>query len=269
MLANLNDRIKIMSMIEEACKTNRMIQWVCRNVLRNIHICRESMSLTNITDEERKVVGYWYNDFINSLPYLRVISDKVQICSIMSLYNGRRVTETVFRGLGAYTSAYLPYEYQDSLKAYHNALNVILSDEVDSDLKNGEIQMLTDMSKLEELFETVIPTYRNQDGQTATLYYEDKDITITLTHNDSSVSDTSQSIFDAALDFVVQFIANAGARHWLVDQMQYADQLSNDEFLKHITQALDTARDFDYITPTKKHSVIAGGGVISYDSSTF
>lgn len=269
MLASLNDRVKIISMMDEACKSNRMIQWICLSVLRNIHICRESTPLSNITDEERKVVGYWYHDFINSLPYLRVISDKAQICSIMSLYNDRRVTETVFRELEVYTSTYLPYEYQDAFKAYHNALDVILSEEVDRDLKNGEVQMLTDMDKLEELFETVVPTYHASEGQTVTLHYEDKDISLALTHNESTVSDTSQSIFDAALDFVVQFIANAGARHWLVDQMKYADQLPNDDFLNHITSALNTARDFDYITPTKKHSVIAGGGVISYDSSTF
>lgn len=270
MMASIDDRIRIISMMDDACKKNRMIQWICRSVLRNIHICRDSIVLNDITDEERKVILYWFYEFIHSLPYLRVIADKIQICSILSLYNDRRVTESVFRELDTYSSTYLPIEYQDSLKHYYNALQVILNEEVDEDLRKSEYSILTNMDTLESLLETLVPTYHTPEGDTATLYYEDEDIRLTLSTEMTTVSDTSQSLFDAAVDFVIQFITNAGARHWLVDKIRLAESIrNNDEYLKFMTDVFTIAKDFDYITPTMKRSVIAEGGVIRYDSSDF
>ena len=266
MLASSDDRIKITNLMEDACNKNRMTRWVCNNVMRNIHVCRNK-PITNVTDIERNVIGYWYSDFINNLPYLRVKADKTQICSILSLYNGHRVTEIVFKELDIYSMTYLPLEYQEAFKHYQNALDVILLDESDTDLKAKEVSILNDMNNIESLLESVIPTYHNAIGVTTSFHYNDDDITMDIK---TDMSDTSKTIFDTAVDFVIQFVTNAGARHWMVDRIKYADSIvNNDEHLKHINNALDTAKSFDYITPTKKHSVIAGGGVIKYDTGIF
>ena len=270
MLASVNDRVKIMSMMEDVCKHDRMVRWVCNIVLRNINICKRLVAIpTNINQRERSVIEYWYADFIRELPYLRPTADKTQICSIVQLYNGRRITESVFKELDNYRSTYLPLEYQDPLKHYHNALNVILNDEIDSKLKTNIFKTLTDMSKLEEMFKRLFQVYRVKPHMTATLYYDDEDIMKSLNINLEDVPDTSQSIIDAALDFVVQFIVNAAARVWLVDKIKEFGVLDNDTFIRCIEEVLDISKSFNYITPTKKHNVIIGGGVIEYDTSTF
>lgn len=202
-------------------------------------------------------------DFIDNLPYLRYISDRSQISAVMYQYRGLLASKRAFKALSKEQRVFIPKEWHSFKKSYYDALEIVLQDEINEEIRTKERALLTDDGSIENILQTCIPSYWKHQYGTVSFWY-DIDVSNKLAFHDN---DISQSIWQRALEHSIELIVNVLARIYLADALLVKCN-TNDEKLKQINETLLIASEFDYITPTKQRSIL-NGGAVTHDIRTF
>lgn len=279
MVASIDDRLKIMSMMVNRCNQNRMIEWVLNYMFRDIKLIpRKELDLTHVTNIEIAVAETWIDKYMNDLPYLRFYADATQICELVYHMNMdyQYIIELAF---SSEINQYMGSEVHQFKQHYNDAIRIIFSEEVDEKLREYMIARLLNTSILSALLQLAIGLNKNKPYTTQAFYYDHSEVSsklVDIVVGDMIVNDVSRSIIDAAIENSLQLIINVAMRKYLavlrekivIDAFNTPNVGANDYLLYEYQKLLNNVYKYDFITPTNKRVVRIGGEVIN-DDGTF
>lgn len=189
--------------------------------------------------------------FLDNLTNLRYTSDKSQMSYVVDWYTDDKIVSTVFN-----------YDNKDKLigdlnfnKQYSDAINIILSDEADTNIVDFVYEVLTDVNKMTYIIKGLFADLIDEKSMDSMI-----DGICDTSH--FYINTTSREIFKTALETAVELIVNTGSK--LMFTNLFNEIVNINLTIHNIEELLTYADKYNYHIPTAKRNILVGG--VIYDT---